>query len=43
MKVAGDMGKFLQLLPITQSRDYLDLQAHIRSRHRILSGHAGNR
>lgn len=32
MKVAGDMGKFLQLLPITQSREYLELQAQIRSR-----------
>ena len=31
MKVAGDMGKFLQLLPITQSREYLELQARIRS------------
>jgi hypothetical protein len=29
MKVAGDMGKFLQLLPITQSREYLELQARI--------------
>ncbi len=32
MKVTGDMGKFLQLLPITQSREYLDLQAEIRRR-----------
>ena len=31
MKVAGDMGKFLQLLPITQSREYLELQARIRA------------
>jgi len=31
VKVAGDMGKFLQLLPITQSREYLELQARIRS------------
>lgn len=31
VKVAGDMGKFLQLLPITQSREYLDLQARIRA------------
>ena len=31
MKVSGDMGKFLQLLPITQSREYLDLQARIRA------------
>jgi putative sterol carrier protein len=30
MKVAGDMGKFLQLLPITQSREYLELQGRIR-------------
>jgi putative sterol carrier protein len=32
MKVAGDMGKFLALLPITQSREYLELQTQIRSR-----------
>jgi hypothetical protein len=25
------MGKFLQLLPITQSREYLELQARIRA------------
>jgi putative sterol carrier protein len=31
MKVSGDMAKFLQLLPITQSREYLDLQARIRA------------
>jgi len=31
IKVAGDMGKFLALLPITQSREYLELQARIRS------------
>jgi len=31
VKVAGDMGKFLQLLPITQSREYLELQARIRA------------
>jgi putative sterol carrier protein len=30
MKVAGDMGKFLQLLPLTQSREYLTLQDKIR-------------
>lgn len=31
VKVAGDMGKWLQLLPITQSREYLELQARIRA------------
>jgi putative sterol carrier protein len=31
MKVAGDMGKFLHLLPITQSREYLELQSRIRA------------
>jgi predicted lipid carrier protein YhbT len=30
VKVAGDMGPWLQLLPITQSREYLELQARIR-------------
>lgn len=31
VKVAGNMGKFLQLLPITQSREYLELQDRIRA------------
>jgi hypothetical protein len=31
VKVAGDMGKFLQLLPITQSREYLELQDRIQA------------
>jgi predicted lipid carrier protein YhbT len=30
IKVAGDMGQWLTLLPITQSREYLELQAGIR-------------
>ena len=30
MKVAGDMGKFLHLLPITNSTEYRALQAHLR-------------
>ena len=30
IKVAGEMGPWLQLLPITQSREYLELQAGIR-------------
>ena len=30
MKVAGDMGKFLHLLPITNSPEYLALQAELR-------------
>jgi putative sterol carrier protein len=31
MKVAGDMGRFLRLLPLTQSREYLELQDKIRN------------
>ncbi|GMU79975.1 MAG: hypothetical protein AMXMBFR46_27630 [Acidimicrobiia bacterium] len=31
-KVAGDMAKWLQLLPITASREYQQLQAQIRAR-----------
>ena len=31
VKVAGDMGKFLRLLPITQSREYLELQDRIHA------------
>lgn len=32
VKVAGDTGKWLVMLPVTQSREYQDLQAHIRER-----------
>lgn len=31
IKVAGDTGKWLHLLPITRSREYTGLQDHIRS------------
>lgn len=31
IKVAGSTGKFLQLLPITQSREYLELQDQIHA------------
>jgi len=31
VKVAGSTGRFLQLLPITQSREYLDLQERIHA------------
>jgi hypothetical protein len=30
MKVAGDMGKFMYLLPITNSPEYRALQAKLR-------------
>jgi hypothetical protein len=32
MKVAGDLGKLMQLLPITSSSEYLALQTELRSR-----------
>jgi predicted lipid carrier protein YhbT len=31
VKVAGDTGQWLQLLPITRSADYTDLQAKVRA------------
>ena len=31
MKVAGNMGKLMQLMPLTQSPEYLALQAQIRT------------
>jgi predicted lipid carrier protein YhbT len=30
MKVAGDMGKLMQLLPLTQSSEYRELQGELR-------------
>lgn len=31
VKVGGDTGKWLLMLPVTQSREYQELQAHVRA------------
>ena len=37
MKVAGNMAKFMQLLPLTTSPEYQALQAQVRADHHLLT------